>query len=240
MKELAIIGFGRFGQLAAKNLKEHFNVFVADKVDKKEEAAAIGVNFVDIKTAAKKPVIVLSVPVQQLEETLKEISKNILSGTLVIDVCSVKILPIRLMKELLPESVEIISTHPLFGPQSAQNFEGHKIVLCPVRTTKLAEVTEFLQSLGLKTIMSTPEEHDQAMAQTQVLSFFVGKALSEMKIPELEITVQTFQKLVELKQMVEKNSEELFKTIQTLNPFAAEARKQFLSALNKIEEGIKC
>src|SRR3989338_7803064 len=96
MKELAIIGFGRFGQLAAKHLKEQFSVFVADKLNKQKEADTLNVKFVDKKTAAQKPIIILAVPVQQLEETLKEISKNILPGTLVLDVCSVKMLPVQL------------------------------------------------------------------------------------------------------------------------------------------------
>ncbi|MBI4141411.1 prephenate dehydrogenase [Candidatus Woesearchaeota archaeon] len=239
MKELAIIGFGRFGRLAAKHLKKHFNVFVADKINKKPEADVLGVKFVDLKTAAQKPILILSVPVQQLEETLKEISKNIRSGTLVLDVCSVKVLPIQLMKSILPQNVDIIATHPLFGPQSAVNgIAGHKIVICPVKTTMLEQVTKFLQSLGLKTIIATPEEHDKVMARTQALSHFIGKALSD--INKQEFSVPTFQKLVELKKMVANDSDELFSTIQTLNPFAAQARKQFLTSLKKIEGGLAC
>ncbi len=37
--ELGIIGFGRFGRLAAGILKQYFDVFVFDIVDKRREAA---------------------------------------------------------------------------------------------------------------------------------------------------------------------------------------------------------
>jgi len=38
VKSVGIIGFGRFGQLAAKHLKDHFQVFVIDIIDKRKKA----------------------------------------------------------------------------------------------------------------------------------------------------------------------------------------------------------
>ena len=58
---------------------------------------------------------------------------------LVIDVCSVKEYPVRLMKELLPERVSILATHPMFGPDSAAHaLQGRKIVLCAERIADFA------------------------------------------------------------------------------------------------------
>jgi prephenate dehydrogenase len=41
-------------------------------------------------------------------------------GQLIIDTCSVKERPLEWMLEELPDHVQIVGTHPLFGPDSGQ------------------------------------------------------------------------------------------------------------------------
>lgn len=233
--EIGIIGFGQFGQFAAKHLKDNFKVFAADKFKKKAE----GVSFVSIEEAASKDIVIVAVPINQFEKTLLEIRGFLKKGALLLDVCSVKVKPAELMKKLIPSNVEIIATHPLFGPQSGANgIRGLKIVICPIRTTRLDQIKEILEKAGLNVIVCSPEEHDRQMAKTQVLAQFIGRVLINMDIQQQEITVPSFGKLLDLKNMLKEDSIELFKDIQQNNLFAKEVRNQFSKGIRRLNSGL--
>ena len=93
--------------------------------------------------------------------TLKQIAPLLKPGAIVADVCSVKVYPARWMQELLPPSVEILATHPMFGPDSAaKSVAGYKIVLCPERIApeRYRKIKRWLENKGVVTIETTPAE----------------------------------------------------------------------------------
>jgi len=234
--EIGIIGFGQFGQFAAKHLKEHFKVFAADKSDKSNEAEKLGVGFVSLAEAASKDIVIMSVPINAFENILKQIKSHLKKGALLIDVCSVKVKPAKAMQELVSKDIEVIATHPLFGPQSgAHGIKGLKIVVCALRTSRLEQIKSILEKAGLQVIIATPEEHDKQMAKTQTLAQFIGRALINMDIQQQNITTPSFGKLLELKDMLKEDSFELFRDIQKNNPFAEEVREEFCREIKKIE-----
>ncbi len=234
---LSIIGFGRFGQFAAKILRNHFNVFVSDKLDKSKEAEEIGVNFVSLQEASSKNIVVLAVPISEFKNVLKEIKDYLKEGSLILDVCSVKVKPVKWMKEILPDYVEIIGTHPLFGPQTgAQGIEGLTLVLCPVKTKNLNKVKSFLEELGLKVIVTTPEEHDKQMANSQSIVHFISEALIKMGIKKQDLELTSYSKLLEMLEIVKYDSPQLFRDIQKFNPYTKEVREKFIDLLLKINE----
>lgn len=226
--EIGIIGFGPFGQLLAKHLKNKAEVFVTDHSDKGKQAREAGVNFVSLSEAARKQIVILAVPTRNLKEVLLNIKNILQPGTLVLDVCSCKVLACKVMNEILPKGIEIIGTHPLFGPQSAKNgLDGLKMVLCNIRTSRLEKVITFCESFGLKVIVSTPEEHDRQMALAQALTHFIAKVIKVMDVNNIDLSTKAFDKLMEVVEMVKEDSEVLFQDIQTLNPFAEEVRQKF-------------
>jgi prephenate dehydrogenase len=234
--EISIIGFGQLGQFIAKHLKAHLDVFVSDTSSKEEEAKEIGVKFVSLDLAASKDIVIIAVPINQFKGVIDDIKDKIKPGALLLDVCSVKVRPSEIMKNLISSDVEIIATHPLFGPQSGSHgINGLKIVLCPIRTKRLGQVKHFLEKLGLKVLIATPEEHDNQMAKTGCLAHFVGRALINLDIKEFEITEPSFNKLMELKDMLKEDSIELFNDIQKNNPFAAKIRKNIINELINIK-----
>ena len=86
----------------------------------------------------------IAVPVQQMEKVLRSIAKLVKPGALVIDVGSVKLKPAKLMKEILPAGVDIVGTHPLFGPQSGKKgIKNLNVVVCDVRGKRAACVRRF-------------------------------------------------------------------------------------------------
>ena len=243
MKTFGILGFGNFGRFMAKHLADRFELVVSDLPghDISEAAAELGVKTGTLADAAGCDIVVLCVPVQHLEDLLKSAAEYIRPDALVLDVASVKVKPVRLMREYLPESTEIIATHPLFGPMSGKNgIVGLPFVFCPVRTTRAAKVRAFLaDTLGVNVIDSTPEEHDTQMAYVQGLTHFIGRALNRMRIPELNQKTALYDHLHAIVQTVNSDTYELFLTIQRENPRAEGVRQQFIEALGEIHREIE-
>src|SRR5438067_2296591 len=135
MKSLGVVGFGQFGQLAVRTLKDHFEVLAADRApEAAARAAEAGVAFGSLAQAAACDVVVVAVPMAAVESVFTELAPHLAPGALVVDVGSVKMRPVRWMTELLPAHVDLVATHPLFGPQSARDsLKGLRFVVCPVR-----------------------------------------------------------------------------------------------------------
>jgi len=170
---LGLIGFGALGRLMAAHLGPYFDLTIHDAA---LPLASLG-------QAAACAVVVLAVPVSALEQTVAAIAPLLRPGTLVLDVGSVKTLPAEIMRRGLPAHVDIVATHPLFGPQSAAaGIAGLKIAVCPIRGAAGPRVGAFLRhSLGLEVIMTTPEAHDREAATVQGLTHLIAKVLVQME-----------------------------------------------------------
>ncbi|MEM2918640.1 MAG: prephenate dehydrogenase [Candidatus Altiarchaeota archaeon] len=242
-KKLSIIGFGRFGQVLAKFLTNDFEVFVTDKVKEKEkEAKKLGVKFVSLKEASSQKIVVLATPISKLKNVLLKIKPFLKENVLVLDTCSVKEYPVKLMKKILPKYVEILGTHPLFGPDSVKNsLKDRKIVLCPIRTKieTLTKVKKYLRSKGLEVIVASPQEHDKQVAKTLCLVQFIGRALLDMKVKEHQIDTLSYRRLLKILETVKKDTKELFYDMHHYNKYSKNFRRDFIDSLVKIDKKIK-
>ena len=234
---VGIIGFGQFGQFMAQHLAPFFDVTVCDAADLSREAEKIGVRWSDFETVANCKIVVFAVPLPSFETVLRRAAEFLQPGAMCFDVCSVKIEPLRLMREILPETVEIIGTHPLFGPQSGrEGIKGLRVAICPLRTNKAAEIKRFLaEDLKLKVLEKTPEEHDREMAHVQALTHFVARALDELHVAESDLATVSYEELMRAARLVSEDSWELFRTIQNGNPFAEDKRRAFIGKLIELE-----
>lgn len=234
---LGIIGFGQFGRFMARHLAPHFDVLVCDAGDYSAAAADIGVRWAGFDEIASCEIVVFAVPLGALESVVKAASSLLQPGTLCLDVCSVKIEPVRIMLDQLPESVDIVGTHPLFGPQSGrEGIEGLRVAVCPVRGSRAESVSKFLnEKLELRVFEKSPEEHDREMAHVQALTHFVARALDELHVEGSELATVSYEELMRAARLVSEDSWELFRTIQVGNPFAESKRRSFIETLVDLE-----
>lgn len=229
MTALGIIGFGQFGQLAARHLARHFDITVFDRAVDGAMAEALGVSAGSFEDCCACGVVMLAVPVRVFPDILARMAPLLRPGTLVVDVASVKVLPARLMAAALREDVEIVATHPLFGPQSARNgLRNLTVAVCAVRGAGAPKVAAFCEKLGLRVVFTTPEEHDREMAYVQALTHLIGRTLGRMGLPDERLKTQSYQHLLELCDLLKFDTLELFTAIQRDNPFAAEISNQFV------------
>lgn len=229
------MGLGQFGRFAAASLASHFDVVGTDS-RRTPDSDEPGIRRVSLAEAAASAVVVLAVPVQALPRVLDEISPHLRENALVVDVCSVKVAPVRWMLDRLPSHVEVVGTHPLFGPQSAADgLAGHTVVVCPARTSRKREVCEFLAGLGLEVIVTDPDTHDRQVAYTQALAQYVGRGVHGLQGEELMMATPAAEKLREVARIVGGDTEELFVAIQGLNPYALTMRNHLRQQLDELD-----
>lgn len=237
---LGIVGFGRFGEFTARHLRRKLKVVVWDVRDLRKRAAALGVTWGTLPEAASCNFVLLSVPIAEFNTALDEIVPYMTPGALLMDGCSVKVKPVQLMLERAPDEIEVIGLHALFGPQSARaGLAGQKMVLCPGRGRRAELLAQFLRDLGLSVLVTTPEEHDRAMARTQALAQFLARGLIHSGIEEQILTTPAFQKIREMVEMLRPDSKELFQDMNRYNPFAAEERRKLLEGLLQIHRNLE-
>jgi len=238
---IGIIGFGRFGRLMARYLADDFRVCVYDSGTNRDGIRALGAAAVSLETACRRSFVILAVPISALRSTLESIRPHLKDGTTVVDVCSVKTYPVRWMREHLPETVSILATHPMFGPDSAAvSLKGRKIVLCPERieTTVYEKVRQYLAAKGLTVIETTAERHDREISISLAMTHFIGRTLSEFGAAPLEIDTEGYQRLLHVLGVVQNDTWQLFVDMNTYNPYAREQRRRLLAAAERISKRI--
>ena len=224
-RTLSIIGFGAFGQLIARHLRPHLVLSVCDPCVRFNDLPQA-----DPAQAARADIVILAVPLSQMEGVLRAIAPHLRPGAVVIDVASVKVEPARLMLDLLPDHVQIIASHPLFGPASAaEGVAGHRIAWCPLRGRGHRRLAAFLRRQGLEVIPTTPDQHDRDMAVIQGLTHLIARSLSRLGPLPQRMATRSFQKLAEAAAMVQDDSPELLATILRANPHAEGVRARFLT-----------
>jgi prephenate dehydrogenase len=235
---LGLIGCGAFGTLALRHLAPFFAIRVHDPHrDMAEISRVYHVEVTGLAAAAACEVVVLAVPVQRLDAVSREVAPLLRPAALVLDVASVKLKPTEILARNLPDHVDIVSTHPLFGPQSGRSgIAGLNVAVCNVRGQRLACVARFLaERLQLQVIETTPERHDRELAYVQGLTHLIAKIMVEIELSDIRQTTRTYELLMQSVEVVRYDSEELFLAIESENPFVGEAKARFFEAARRLE-----
>lgn len=239
-KRVGLFGYGQFGAFFSKYLTQLGPVMVYDPLLKLEDKMDVGITMAATpEEAAKVDILIFAVPLGQLDELAARIKNAAPASSLLLDVTSVKMKPLSILRSHFP-SHQVLGTHPIFGPQSGKSgIEGLPIVLCNASWN--TENYEWLKNvltniLKLKVIEKTAEQHDREMAYVQGLSHLIGRALTQMNIPAAESITKSYAHLIELRDILKDDSWELFRTIQSGNPFAEDVRKEFEQKITDLEK----
>ncbi|RJQ84496.1 MAG: prephenate dehydrogenase/arogenate dehydrogenase family protein [Desulfobacteraceae bacterium] len=236
---IGLIGYGRFGRLTVKYLSPEFTVVVHTRSkDKAADILSAGGRLVPLEEACAQRIVILCVPISAMQTTLRQIAPLLTAGTLVADVCSVKEYPAQWMRQWLPEGVEILATHPMFGPDSAaKSLHGHKIVICPERIAaeRYGKIRAWLAQKGLLVIETSPSEHDRKIAVSLSLTHFIGRSLSEFGAVPLDIDTEGYKRLLHILGVVNNDTWQLFEDMHRFNPYARGIREAFMAAMARID-----
>ena len=239
---IGIIGFGRFGSLMSRYLARDFDVTVFDSGGKSIEIENTGAVATSFERVCQEEIIILPVPISVLKETLAKIKPLIREDALIVDVCSVKAYPVALMRDILPEGVSILATHPMFGPDSAaDSLKGRKIVLCKerIQEERYQKIKSYLEDQGLDTIEATPDEHDRQISVSLALTHFIGRSLSEFGAEPLGIDTEGYKRLLHVLEVVENDTWQLFVDMHHYNPHARKHRSEMIAAINRVSSKLE-
>ncbi len=234
---VGIIGFGRFSQLMIRYLSEDCEVTVYDRRERAGDISRLGGHSGSLAAACACDIVIPAVPISAMKPTLIQIGPRLKPHTLVVDICSVKTYPVQWMLEILPANVDILATHPMFGPDSAAvTLAGQKIILCPQRidTDKYACIRNYLLSCQLVVIETTPEAHDRQIAATLALTHFIGRSLAEYGAEPLDIDTDGYKRLLYTLETVTHDTWQLFTDMHHYNPYTKDIRDRFVAAVRRI------
>jgi prephenate dehydrogenase len=231
-KTIGIVGYGNFGKFMEKHLAPHFDIRVSSRATPRDS----------LESTLASDIVIPAIPVNILDSFLRKNARLFGKKTVIVDVSSVKMKPLRLLRKYLPHN-RIIGTHPLFGPESGKDgIAGLTTVLCPEYSTAKDRncITAFLRrKLKLRVVQMTAREHDQLMAQVQALTHFIARALQRMGLPEISECTKAYEKLREFASLLSRTTDDLFKTIENENPFAKSIRKRLIRELLILENGLR-
>ncbi|KAJ0102815.1 hypothetical protein Patl1_06701 [Pistacia atlantica] len=243
--KIGILGFGTFGQFLAKTMIKQGHILQAtSRTDHSQLCDQLGISFFrDLRAfvEADNDVILICTSILSLSQILKSLPLNFVKRpTLIADVLSVKEYPRNVLLQVLPEEMDVLCTHPMFGPESGKDgWKDLTFVFEKVRIRDEETCSSFLQifeSEGCKMLEMSCEEHDKAAAKSQFLTHTIGRVLSEMEIQSTPMNTKGFETLLQVKESSVKNSFDLFSGLFIHNKFAMQELQNLEFALGKVKE----
>ena len=240
--QIAVIGGTRgLGKWIATFLKNRdFNVVITgrDKITGKRVSKKIGVDYTNdnINAASKADIVIVSVPIDAMTSTIKEIAGVMKKGSLLIDVTSVKEEPAKAMEEYVLQGVEVLPTHPMFGPR-IRSLDGQVVVLTPQKRGEwYNKVYNFLEKENARVLVTTPNMHDQMMSIVQGLTHFAYISIAAT-IERLQVDIKESRKfaspiynlMVDMIARIVAQNPYLFYSIQTHNRYTKNTHETFIS-----------
>ena len=238
MKVAIIGGSGKMGRwFASFLLKDGKEVIITGRNEGKllEAKQQLGVEVASNAEAVKRAdVVLLSVPIDNFEEVVKELSPYTHSGQIIIDITSIKVSPVETMHKYIKTGL-VLGVHPVFGP-GARGIANQNFVLTPTNDEETAlaqKVGKYLEARGARATMMTPYEHDEMMAVILGLSHFIAIVSADTlasfdKLKQMEaISGSTYKLLLTLVGSVVSEDPELYASLQMSLPNMTEVEHLF-------------
>lgn len=242
-------GTDGLGKTIITYLHDDFEVAISGRDHNKGRKVAniYDVDYYESNTelAENSDVVIVSVPMNFTSGVIREIASHMQDGSLLVDVTSVKEIPSKVMSEVLPDTVDFIPTHPIFGPRTA-DLDNQIIVLTPVKKGPWYErVYNYLESKNMHVIETTAEEHDYMMSIVQVLTHFsfisTAYAMEKLKVNISETEdyeSPIYNLMIDLIARIVSQTPYLTYYIQTMNKNGANIRNAFADAVIELKEAI--
>lgn len=218
-------------------LKDGKDVVITGRNERKllEAKQQLGVEVAtNIEAVKRADVVLLSVPIDSFEKVVKQISSYIHSGQVIVDITSIKVMPMKVMHQYIKTGL-ILGTHPVFGP-GARNVASQNFVLTPTKDAERAlaqKVKEYLEARGARVTVMTPQEHDEMMSVVLGLAHFISivsaDTLASFDKSSLMRAVggTTYRVLLTLVESVISEAPELYASLQMNLPNMVEIEKLF-------------
>jgi prephenate dehydrogenase len=246
-KMLILGGTGETGSWFARYFKARgLDVSVWGPSRKLDVADRLGVRFAEDpeSEAELSDVVLVSVTIDKTLETIARFAPRMRPGSLLMDVTSLKSEPVKAMDCYAPPGVEVLGTHPMFGP-TMPTLNGQTIILTPVMGRSqswMPVMKDLFESDGARIEVLGAEEHDEIMAVVQALTHFAYIGIGAT-LKALDVDIQrsrrfmspVYEIMIDLVGRILNQSPELYASIQE-NPKATKVRQAFIGECMRLCE----
>ena len=242
-------GSDGLGKTLVYYFRDEFEVYITGRDHNKGRNVAdeAGINYIESNTdlTSISDMLIISVPIQHTSNVIREVAPFMKKGSVMIDVTSVKEEPSKTMAEVLPDSIEYIPTHPIFGPRTT-NLDNQVIVLTPDRKGKWYDkVYKYLESKNMRVIETTAEKHDFMMSIVQVLTHFsfisTASAIEKLKVDLAETEdyeSPIYNLMIDMIARIVSQNPYLTYNIQSMNLNGPKIRNTFANAVIELRDVI--
>ncbi len=242
-------GTDGLGKTLVYYFRDEFEVYITGTNHKKGRRVAeeLDVNYIESNAgiANISDTLIISVPIQHTSSVIREVAPFMKSGSVMIDVTSIKEEPSKTMAEVLPDNVEYIPTHPVFGPRTTR-LDNQVIVLTADKKGKwYKRVYDYLASKNMRIIETTAEKHDFMMSIVQVLTHFsfisTASAIEKLKVDLTEsedYESPIYNLMIDMIARIVSQNPYLTYNIQSMNSNGPHIRNTFAEAVTELRDVI--
>ena len=245
-KRVGILGFGNFGQfLAERMVKTGCTVIAHSRTNYSKLAGEMGVIWESSLEHFLQDIdiLIISTSILSFETVVQKITPFLHKAILVADVLSVKTHAKTTLLKYMPDHIDIICTHPMFGPESGKyQWEKLPFVYEPVKIADYDTMNEFISwwtAQGCKTIQMTCEIHDDYASGSQFVTHFVGRVLEKLGLKSTPINTNGYCSLLELVENTQKDSFDLFSALYKFNTTSESQLKTIESAVQQVANQLR-
>lgn len=195
-----------------------------------------------IEDASDVDVVIVSVPISSVSETLEALNRICRDDTLIFDISSLKSPFVHILKDMA-STRNVCSIHPMFGP-SIRSMHGRNLIICDCGSSEAVKMAkELLSEQGADIKVIPVDEHDRYMSYVLGLSHIVNIAfftvLERSGIPFKElcsVSSTTFDKMIDTNMSVALEDPRLYYEIQHLNVSRNRMLSELSDAIDAVSE----
>ena len=249
MKIGIIGGTDGLGKTLVYYFRDEFDVTITARDHKKGQKVAeeLNVNYIESnkELASSSDMLIISVPINNTPSVIREVAPFMRKDSVMIDVTSVKEEPLKTMEECLPDNVEYIPTHPVFGPRTTELDNQVIVLTAPKKGKWYKKVYDYLESKNMRIIETTAQHHDYMMSIVQVLTHFsfisTASAMEKLKVDINETEdyeSPIYNLMIDMIARIVSQNPYLTYYIQTMNNNGPKIRKAFSEAAEELRNAI--
>ncbi|WP_407423908.1 prephenate dehydrogenase [Methanobrevibacter sp.] len=249
MKIGIIGGTDGLGKTLVYYFRDEFDVTITARDHKKGQKVAeeLNVNYIESnkELASSSDMLIISVPINNTPSVIREVAPFMRKDSVMIDVTSVKEEPLKTMEECLPDNVEYIPTHPVFGPRTTELDNQVIVLTAPKKGKWYKKVYDYLESKNMRIIETTAQHHDYMMSIVQVLTHFsfisTASAMEKLKVDINETEdyeSPIYNLMIDMIARIVSQNPYLTYYIQTMNNNGPKIRKAFSEAAEELRKAI--
>jgi prephenate dehydrogenase len=198
------------------------------------------------QVAGESDLVIVAVPIADTLAVIRAAAPVVRPGACLMDVTSVKSAPLDAMLLAAGPEVDVVGTHPMFGPRG-DDMDRQKVVLCRGRgEAGFARVKRLFELFGAKVLVADAAEHDVHMAVIQILvhekTMILGSVLERMRAPigrSIEFASPIYRAELAMIGRLYSQPAGLYADILTNNPAGARLSRQFAEEAQRFAAAVE-